>query len=175
MKNHALQPDRPSAWVARFASLIEASAAMLDLACGGGRHVRYLLGCGFTVTAVDVDVSGLDDLRSNPKVEILRTDLEAEPWPLGERRFAGVIVTNYLHRPLLPRILSAVAPGGLLIYETFAAGNERFGRPRNPDYLLRRGELLEVVRGTLTVIAYEDLDVSEPRPAAVQRIAAKAP
>lgn len=175
MKKHESQPDRPSAWVARFAGLIDAGGTTLDLACGGGRNVRYLLGCDFTVTAVDVDVSGLDDLRANPKVEILRADLEAEPWPLGGRRFAGVIVTNYLHRPLFPRILSAVAPGGLLIYETFAAGNERFGRPCNPNYLLKRGELLEVVRGTLTVIAYEDIEVSEPRPAAVQRIAAKSP
>src|SRR5690606_29782560 len=93
-------------------------------------------------------------------------------WPLGDRRFAGVIVTNYLHRPLLPLIVQAVAPGGALIYETFAQGNERFGRPRSPRFLLEPGELLEAVRGQLEVVAYEHGEIPEPKPAMVQRIAA---
>jgi hypothetical protein len=128
------------------------------------------------VVAIDRDVTGLADLQAEPAVTILAADLEdGRPWPLGDRRFAGVVVTNYLHRPLLPAIVAAVAPGGCLIYETFAIGNERFGKPSNPDFLLRPGELLEAVRGRLTVVAYENLDVSEPRPAMVQRIAAVSP
>ncbi len=91
------------------------------------------------------------------------------------RRFAGMVVTNYLHRPLFPALLAALEPGGMLIYETFAAGNERFGKPSNPDFLLRPGELLEVARGRLRVLAYEDLEISEPKPAMVQRLAARAP
>ena len=100
-------------------------------------------------------------------------DIEAGPWPYAGEQFAGVIVTNYLHRPLLPLLVAAVAPGGVLIYETFAVGNERFGRPSNPEFLLRPGELLEAVRGRLRVRAYEDLEVQEPKPAMVQRICAQ--
>ncbi len=146
---------------------------MLDLACGGGRHVRHLLTRGHAVAAVDRDLSGIRDLLGTPQLEAIEADLEGGPWPLAGRRFAGVVVTNYLHRPLLPAIVAAVAPGGVLIYETFAAGNERFGRPRNPDFLLRPGELLDVVAGHLEVIAYEHLEVRRPRPAMVQRIAAR--
>ena len=146
---------------------------MLDLAAGGGRHTRFLVGRGHPVTAVDLDVTSLADLEANPAVTILAADLEdGRRWSPSGHRFAGVIVTNYLHRPLLPAIVAAVAPGGCLIYETFAAGNERLGKPSNPDFLLQPGELLEAVRGQLTVLAYENLEVSEPRPAMVQRIAA---
>ena len=168
-------PSEASAWVRRFADRIPAGGLVLDLAAGGGRHTRFLVGLGHPVTAVDRDVTGLADLQADPAVTILASDLEdGRPWPLGDRRFAGVVVTNYLHRPLLPAIVAAVAPGGCLIYETFAAGNERFGRPTNPDFLLRPGELLDAVRGRLTVLAYENLEVAEPRPAVVQRIAAVA-
>ena len=168
-------PSEPSVWVQRFADRIPAGGPVLDLAAGGGRHTRFLLGRGHAVIAVDRDVTGLADLGANPALTILAGDLEdGRPWPLGDRRFAGVVVTNYLHRPLLPAIVSAVAPGGCLIYETFAAGNERFGKPSNPDFLLHAGELLEAVRGQLTVLAYENLEVAEPRPAVVQRIAAVA-
>lgn len=99
-------------------------------------------------------------------------DLESGPWPYAAQTFAGIIVVNYLHRPLLPRLIEALAPGGVLIYETFAAGNERYGRPANPDHLLKPGELLEVVRGRLQVLGYEALFVSDPKPAMVQRICA---
>ena len=166
-------PSDVSAWVARFADRIPAGGSVLDLAAGGGRHTRFLAGRGHPVTAVDRDVSGLADLQADAAVTILAVDLEdGRPWPLGDRRFAGVVVTNYLHRPVLPPIIAAVAPGGCLIYETFAVGNERFGKPSNPDFLLRPGELLEAVHGKLTVIAYENLEVTEPRPAAIQCIAA---
>jgi SAM-dependent methyltransferase len=169
-------PSEASAWVRRFADRIPAGGPVLDLAAGGGRHTRLFLALGHPVTAVDRDVAALADLRDNPAATILASELEdGRPWPLGDRRFAGVVVTNYLHRPLLPAIVAAVAPGGCLIYETFAAGNERFGKPSNPDFLLRPGELHEAVRGRLTVLAYENMEVVEPRPAAIQRIAAIAP
>lgn len=162
----------PSAWVARFAPLIPAGGAVLDLACGSGRHARYLMARGHRVTAVDIDLAGVADLAGDARAELIEADLENAPWPLGGRRFAGVVVTNYLWRALLPLIVAAVAPGGALIYETFARGNERFGKPSNPDFLLKSGELLRAVEGRLSVVAYECLEVAEPRPALVQRIAA---
>jgi SAM-dependent methyltransferase len=166
-------PATISPWVRRFASLIPAGGPVLDLAAGGGRHARFLLGLGYRVTAVDRDVSALADLRDQPAATILAADLEdGGPWPFGGQRFAGVVVTNYLHRPLLADIVAGVAPGGCLIYETFAAGNDRFGRPSNPDFLLRPGELLDVVCGHLMVVAYENLEVAEPKPAIMQRIVA---
>jgi SAM-dependent methyltransferase len=165
----------PSAWVCRFAPLVSKSGAVLDLAAGGGRHTGLFLEQGYKVVAVDRDTAGLDALHS-PDLEVITTDLEnGGPWPLPGRRFAGVVVTNYLHRPLFPALLAALEPGGVLIYETFAEGNERFGKPSNPDFLLRPGELLEVARGRLRVVAYEDMEVSEPKPAMVQRLAARAP
>ena len=146
---------------------------MLNLACGGGRHGRLFLARGHPVVALDRDVSGLADLRGTAALEVVETDLEeGQPFPLAGRRFGGVIVVNYLYRPLMPALIDAVAPDGVLIYETFAIGNERFGRPSNPDFLLRPGELLEAVQGTLRVVAYEDRVVRRPRPAAVQRICA---
>jgi SAM-dependent methyltransferase len=164
------EPGSPSSWVRRFLGRAETSGTLLDLAAGGGRHSRLAAALGFRVTAVDRDVS---ELRTIPGIEVIAADLEdGSRWPLAERRFAAVVVTNYLHRPLLPRIVGAVAPGGLLVYETFALGNERFGHPRNPAFLLRPGELLDAVRGDLTVLAYEHGAVDDPSPAVVQRLAA---
>lgn len=165
--------DEPSAWVVRFASLVPAGGPVLDLAAGGGRHARLFRDRGHPVTAVDRDTSGLADLRDDPRVEIVEDDLEdASPFPFKGREFAGVVVTNYLHRPILADIAVAVAPGGALIYETFARGQERFGRPENPNFLLKPGELLDAVRGSLRVAAYEDLILDDPGPKAIQRIAA---
>ncbi len=176
MPDSAHEGLRPSPWVARFAPLIRAGGPVLDLACGRGRHVRIFLERGYPVTAVDHDVEALAALPSSTALEVIAADLESgAPWPLGTRRFAGIVVTNYLFRPLFPAILEALEPAGVLIYETFAAGNERFGRPRNPDHLLKAGELLDVVRGVCEVIAYEFLEIAEPRPAVVQRLAARKP
>lgn len=157
----------------RWAALAPSQGAVLDLACGGGRHSRLFLARGHPVTALDIDLSGIADLVGRTGLETVTADLEGgRPFPLAGRRFAGVVVTNYLYRPLFPALLAAVATGGVLIYETFAQGNEAFGRPRNPDYLLRPGELFEVVHGSLRVRAYEELTVEAPRPAVLQRICA---
>ena len=161
----------PSAWVRRWAGWIRPGGAVLDVACGPGRHARFLAQLGFEVDAVDRDATLFAD--PPPNVALLQADLEAGAWPYAGRRFDGVVVANYLHRPLLPTLVESLERGGLLIYETFAAGNERFGKPSNPAYLLQPGELLEAVRGRLRVLGYEDLVVEEPRPAAVQRLCAR--
>ena len=164
----------PSPWVVRFAGLVAPGGSVLDVACGGGRHTRLFLTRGHPVTAVDRDVSALADLGTRPDLQRLEFDLEdGRPFPLAGDQFSGIVVANYLHRPLFPALIAALAPGGILIFETFAQGNERFGRPRNPDHLLRPGELLDAVRGALRVLAYEDLVIERPRPAAVQRICAQ--
>lgn len=164
----------PSPWIVRFADAVPAGGEVLDLACGGGRHGRLFLERGHRVVALDRDLSGLGDWAAHPGIEPVEADLEdGSAFPLSGRRFAAVVVTNYLYRPLLPALVAAVAPGGLLLYETFARGNERFGRPSNPDFLLGPGELLDAVDGNLRVLAYEDLVVQKPKPAAVQRIAAR--
>ncbi len=165
-----------SLWVSRWApALIESNSAVLDVAAGGGRHTRLFRAVGHRVTAVDRDVSGLADLADDSGVEIIQADLEdGSPWPLPGRRFDAVVVINYLHRPLWPALLDALEPGGVLLYETFMVGNERFGKPSNPAFLLRDGELLEVAReGGLSVIAYEARLLSLPRNAVVQHIAAR--
>jgi len=166
----------PSPFVALHVHRIAAGGTVLDLACGNGRHALLSRAHGHAVVAVDRDTAAVATLAAaDPGIEVVQADLEGAPWPLGARTFAAVIVVNYLWRPLLPRIVEAVAPRGVLIYETFAVGNERFGKPSNPDFLLRPGELLEAVHRRLTVLAYENQEVSEPRPAVVQRIAAVAP
>lgn len=160
----------PSAWVVRWASCIPAGGRVLDVACGNGRHARYLAAQGYTVEAVDRDPP--DALAEVSGISVRAADLEGAPWPYAGEHFAGIVVTNYLYRPLLALFLDALVFGGVLIYETFAAGNERYGRPSNPAYLLQPGELLEVARHHFRVIAYEDVIVAEPKPAAVQRICA---
>lgn len=162
----------PSAWVVRWSGLVPAGGRVLDIACGNGRHARFFATRGHPVEAVDRDPALLAGLAGIPGVSTRCADLEGGQWPYRGDRFAGIVVANYLHRPLFPHLLAALAMGGVLIYETFAAGNERYGRPSNPAFLLNPGELLDVVRGRLKVIAYEELDLSEPRPAVVQRICA---
>jgi SAM-dependent methyltransferase len=163
----------PSPWILRFAGQVPAGRRVADIACGGGRHGRLFLAQGHPVLFVDRDVSGVADLTGRPDAEIVEANLEQGGWPLTGWDFAGVAVTNYLWRPILPRIIDLVEPGGLLLYETFALGNEAFGRPRNPDFLLRPGELLEAVRGRLDVLAYQQRVIGAPRPAVIQHIAAR--
>jgi SAM-dependent methyltransferase len=173
--DNAHAPQSPSEWVTRWAGLIAAGGEALDLACGSGRHSRYLAAAGYRVCAIDRDAQALAALTGVAGVSVQVADLERTPWPLKGRRFAGIVVANYLYRPLFPRLLEALAEDGALIYETFALGNERFGKPSNPDFLLRPGELLELARGRLRVLAYEDLQLSLPKPAMVQRICAVGP
>jgi len=164
-----------SVWVRRWAECIPAGAPVLDVACGGGRHARWLAAAGHVVDAVDRDAAAIAALADTPGVRARCADLEGAAWPYPGRVWGGIVVTNYLHRPLLPLLVAAVAPGGVLIYETFAAGNERYGRPGNPDVLLRPGELREAVAGQLEVLGYEDGFFEVPRPAVLQRICARRP
>jgi SAM-dependent methyltransferase len=173
-------PDRPhghtvgpSPWIARFAPAVP-PGPILDLAAGGGRHARLFRDRGHPVLAVDRDPAAMAALAAEG-IEAVVEDLETGAVPeCLSRRFAAVVATNYLHRPLLPALVAAVAPGGWQLYETFARGNERFGKPSNPAFLLAPGELLETVRGILRVVAFEDIELGPPRPAMVQRIAARA-
>ncbi len=166
------QANKSSAWIARFAPLVAPSGAVLDVACGSGRHMRDFHDRGHPVVGVDIDTRGVADLAGRTGVEIVDANLESGAWPFGDRRFAAIVVANYLHRPLFPVLIEALAPRGVLLYETFAVGNARFGRPSCPAFLLRCGELLELTRGRLQVIAYEHGEVSSPKAAIVQRLAA---
>lgn len=157
----------PSAWVQRWSAGL-APARALDLACGGGRHLRWLADRGWAVTGVDRDGAALQALTG--RGELIEADIEHGPWPLAGRQFELVLVTNYLWRPLLPAIVAAVAPGGCLLYETFAAGHEALGRPSRPDFLLQPGELLRACAG-LQVLGYESGRLDDP-PRIVQRVAA---
>ena len=164
-------PGEPSDWMTRWAHLAAPGARVLDLACGGGRHLRWWAGRGHAVTGVDRDADALAGLAGLG--ELILADIENEAWPLAGRQFGVVVVTNYLWRPLLPAIVASVAPGGLLLYETFADGHAAYGRPSRPDFLLQRGELLRTASG-LPVLGYEDGLLTQP-PRRVQRIAALRP
>ncbi len=161
----------PSPWIVTWAGLVAPDAGLLDVAAGKGRHTQFFADRGHRVTAIDRDVSALNP---SDKIEVIAADLEdGSPWPLAGRRFGAIIVTNYLHRPLFPALFEALQPGGVLLYETFMAGNERFGKPSRPDFLLKDGELLDLVRDRFSVTAYEARMVSQPKMAMVQRIAAR--
>ena len=162
-----------SAWVARWAAAIRPAGSVLDVACGSGRHARHLAARGHRVEAVDRDAAALGTLVETPGITTRCADLEAGAWPYDGAVFDGIVVTNYLHRPLLPRIAATLAPGGVLIYETFRIGNESYGKPSSPAFLLRPGELLAfVLDAGLQVAAFEDGFCASPRPAMIQRICA---
>jgi SAM-dependent methyltransferase len=161
-------PLTPSDWIVRWSSLVPRGARVLDVACGSGRHVRWFAERGCQVTGVDRDGAALAPLAAIART--VAADIEHGPWPLPGERFDAVVVTNYLWRALLPTLVDSVAEGGVLLYETFARGNESVGKPSNPDFLLRPGELLQAASG-LRVIAFEDGFVAEPA-RFVQRIAA---
>jgi SAM-dependent methyltransferase len=155
----------PSAWVVRWAPLVT-HGTVLDVACGSGRHANFFLGRSLEVVAVDREA------RVIPGARFIQADLEdGSPWPLAGERFEGIVVTNYLNRPLMRILNQSLAEGGVLIYETFMLGNERFGRPSNPEFLLRPGELLEAFKD-LTVKGFEEGVVNDPKPAMIQRLCA---
>jgi SAM-dependent methyltransferase len=164
----------PSPWVARHIGSIRAGGTVLDLAAGGGRHTRLLLEQGYAVTGVDRDTVALEAaVAGHAACRIVRLDLEGgQAWRLGDG-YDGIVVTNYLYRPLFADLAAALGAGGVLVYETFMLGNERFGKPSNPDFLLRPNELIEAFAPRLTVLAFEQGIVRRPRPAAIQRLVAK--
>lgn len=171
---HGSEP--PSAWVQRWSHLVSPGGTVLDVACGLGRHVRWFTEQQHPVTCVDRSAEALAAVRSMgtaQPVEFVQADIENGPWPCAERCFDAVVVTNYLWRPLLPVIVHSLAPGGVLLYETFASGHETVGRPARPDFLLQPGELLKVCVD-LRVVAFED-GFLDPPPRFVQRIAAVRP
>jgi SAM-dependent methyltransferase len=161
--------DSPSPWVTRWAGLIRPGGRVLDVACGHGRHLHYLRSLGFSVVGVDRNEAALGALKGAGETHV--ADIESGPWPFASASFDGVVVTNYLHRPIFRSLVDALLPGGVLIYETFAQGNERYGRPSNPEFLLRPGELLRSLE-PLAIVAFEQGLISAPKPAVVQRVCA---
>ena len=169
------QNNQPVEWVKRFAGIVPEYGPVLDLACGGGRHGRFLMELGHPVTFVDRNVTGLGDIAGLGEAVIVETDLETgSPWPqqLVQTKFAGIVVVNYLHRPHFPMIVESLTAGGVLIYQTFAQGNEKYGRPSNPDFLLRENELMEYFGKDLDVVEFEQGFFQEPKPAVIQKICA---
>lgn len=171
--------NHPSPWIAQYAPLAPPGGRVIDVACGSGRNGRLFLKAGHPTVFLDANTSGVADLTETETAEIRQHDLETKAeskdafnWPFGAGEFAAVVATNYLWRPLLPALIDAVAPQGVFLYETFAVGNEAFGRPRNPDFLLQPGELLDIVRGRLRVIAYGQEIRTTPNTAVIQHIAA---
>jgi SAM-dependent methyltransferase len=164
--------DEPSAWVLRFAPLVREGGEVLDLACGAGRHARLFAARGCRVEAVDIDAALAPQFAGLPGIRFRALDLEGEPWPYPERRFDAIVVTRYLFRPHWPHLAASLADGGVLIMETFASGNERYGRPRDPRFLLQPFELAAAFAPRLHVLAFEDGVLHSPRPARIQRLCA---
>ncbi len=163
----------PSPWVERQLSCLPPGGRVLDLACGRGRHARLLAAAGHQVVAVDRDIAAISGLHGVPGVSAMQLDLEGDDWPLAGQRFSGVIVTNYLWRPHLPDICALLGSGGVLIYETFMVGNEAYGKPSNPEFLLHPGELRTVVKAAgLREVAFEEGYTDHPKPAMRQAICA---
>lgn len=165
--------ETPSEWVKRWSHLVPQGGSVLDVACGQGRHMRWFAGRGHAVTGIDRSASALAGLDAIGRV--IEADIEDGPWPLDGATFDAVIVTNYLWRPLLPRIVASVAPGGILIYETFAAGNETVGKPSRPDFLLQPSELLQATATSLHTVAFEDGFCASPERFVQRTVAVRKP
>lgn len=167
-----MSADETMPWVRRWSGLIPSGGQVLDLACGNGRHAVHLAGQGHRVVAVDRDLGLSASARQVAGIEWRELDLETGVWPFEAGAYQGIVVTNYLHRPLFAHLFDALAPGGVLIYATFSMGQARHGRPRNPVFLLMPGELLEAVRGRMRVVAYEDVEETGARTVCMQRLCA---
>lgn len=165
--------EQPSPWIVEHAPLIRNNGQVLDLACGNGRHALWLAKQGYRVDALDRDAKALASMVGMDNINVLNVDIEAGRWPGSGQRYDGIIVSRYLYRPLLSKLAEMLEPGGILIYETFMVGNERYGRPSNPDFLLRTNELLDVYSPLLSIIAFEQGEVETPRLAVTQRLCAK--
>jgi SAM-dependent methyltransferase len=163
---------KPSSWMVKHLPLICKEGKVLDLACGNGRHAIWLAQQGYQVDAIDRDSQALSAMVEMGNINVRMLDLEAGDWPDSDQRYDGIIVSRYLYRPLLHTLAAILNPGGVLIYETFMVGNERYGKPSNPDFLLLPNELLETYSPLLNIISYEQGEESHPRPAVMQRICA---
>ncbi|MGZ4975676.1 MAG: class I SAM-dependent methyltransferase [Methylobacter sp.] len=170
MKHYLL--EKPSFWIVKHAPLIPKAGRVLDLACGNGRHAIWLAEQGYQVEAIDRDAQVVSSMEGMDNINVFIVDLEAGDWPHSDRKYDGLIVSRYLYRPLLHTLPAMLNPGGVLIYETFMVGNERYGKPSNPDFLLQSDELLEVYSPVLKIIAFEQGEETMPRPAVMQRICA---
>ncbi|MAZ02853.1 MAG: SAM-dependent methyltransferase [Sneathiella sp.] len=162
-----------SPWIEKHATLIPKGQPVIDVACGGGRHSLFLLEQGHEVLAVDVDTSAIASFKERRGLTIIKSDLEGAAWPFTPESAGAIVVVNYLWRPLFPYICEALSPGGILLYDTFAQGNEKYGRPRNPDFLLAPGELIERLGETFDILDSFDGYTEEPVPACRQSIAAR--
>lgn len=167
-----ISPGMPSPWVVRYGARIAPGGHVLDLACGSGRHARRLAQLGYLVEAVDRDENALAGMTGISNIHLTTADLETGAWPYPDSSFDGIVVSRYLHRPLLPKLVKSLKPGGVLIYETFMIGNERYGKPCNPDFLLQPDELLTTFSPWLEVLAFEQGEERTPKPAVMQRICA---
>ncbi len=165
--------EAPSSWIVKFAPLIKSQGRVLDLACGSGRHAKWLAQQGYQVDALDRDPIATASMHEIDGIHVTTVDLETAEPPTFEHRYDGIIVSRYLHRPLLATLATLLQPGGILIYETFMRGNERFGKPSNPDFLLMPDELLHTYTPLLNVIDFEQGEIAEPKPAMLQRICAQ--
>lgn len=163
--------ESPSPWLQRWTHLIAPGSRVLDVACGAGRHMQWLAAHGHTALGVDRNAEALAIARTFG--EVTQADIENGPWPFPGQTFGAVVVTHYLWRPLLPVIVQSVAAGGVLIYETFAAGHETVGKPSRPDFLLQPGELLQATQGLRTVAYEAGFETAPER--FVQRIASVRP
>lgn len=165
-------PEEPSAWIVKYAPLINKKGRVLDLACGNGRHAMWFAKYDFHVDAMDCDDQVTSNMVGINNINVIVVDVEASDWPQSDQRYDGLVVSRYLYRPLLQTLATMLNPGGVLIYETFMVGNERYGKPSNPDFLLRPNELFEVYSPLLSIVSFEQGEEEMPRPVVMQRICA---